>query len=47
MWKIKLFFKCMSYDFKNWVLKRRIKAAWARAGVMQEELDRIKEQARL
>lgn len=47
MWKIELFCKCMSYDFKNWVLKKRIEAAWAKAGVMQEELDRIKEQAKL
>ena len=47
VWKISLFCKCMKYDFKNWVLKKRIKAAWAKAGEVQEELDRIKAQAKL
>lgn len=47
VWKIELFFKCLSYDIRNWILKKRIRAAWAKAGEIQEELDRIKEQAKL
>lgn len=46
-WKIGLFCKCVKYDFKNWVLKKRIEAAWVKAGAVQEELDRIKAQAKL
>lgn len=46
MWKIKLFVKCVGYDVASWILKMRIKMAWARMGAVQEELDRVKAEAR-
>ena len=43
LWKVKAFCKIVWYEAASWVLKQRIKRAWARAGMMQDELERIKE----
>lgn len=47
LWKIELFCKFVWYEAASWILKQRLKRAWIKAATMQEELDRIKNEAKV
>ena len=47
LWKIELFGKFVWYEAASWILKQRLKRAWIKAATMQEELDRIKNEAKV
>jgi len=42
IWKVELFFKVIRYEVGSFVLKQRIKYARKKAGLIQDELDRIR-----
>lgn len=43
IWKIQLFFRFVKYEIGSYFLKQRIKKAWIRAGMLQNEIDKLKE----
>lgn len=47
VWKCELFCKVVWYEVANLVLQWRIRRAWVRMAKVNEELDRVKSEARL
>ena len=41
-WKIGMYAKCIRYEVGSYLLKKRIEKARKKAGLIQDELDRIR-----